>query len=165
MKAEMCGAVFAARLKNYFQKHCRIEVERWHHLIDSQTVLGAIQRETYGYQAFYANWVGEIQNSTNIRDWWWIPGSLNFADLLTRCASQADLTEESERQLGPEFLQLPESKWPKKSAQDLAAHARDSIIKMQKKKTFVAVLTRSQQGAQTQQEPKKPCPRPGNHPH
>lgn len=34
--AEMCGAVFAARLKNYFQRHCRIEVERWYHLIDSQ---------------------------------------------------------------------------------------------------------------------------------
>lgn len=47
VKAEMCGAVFAARLKNYFQRHCRIEVERWYHLVDSQTVLGAIQRERW----------------------------------------------------------------------------------------------------------------------
>lgn len=147
VKAEMCGAVFAAWLKNYFQRHCRIEVERWYHLIDSQTILGAIQRESYGYQTFYANRVGEVQSSTDIRDWWWIPGSLNIADILTRGASPADLTEDSEWQLGPKFLQLPESEWPKKSAQDVTAHARDNIIKMQKK-TFVAVLTRSQQKAQ-----------------
>lgn len=47
VKAEMCGVVFAASLKNYFQRHCRIEVERWYHLVDIQTILGAIQREIW----------------------------------------------------------------------------------------------------------------------
>lgn len=51
--------------------------------------------------------------------------------------------------MGPKFLQLPESEWPKKSAQDVTPHARDNIIRLQKK-TFVAVLTRSQQRAQDQ---------------
>lgn len=109
--------------------------------------MGAIQRESYGYQTFYANRVGEIQSSTDVRDWWWIPGSLNIADIITRGPSPADLTEESEWELGPKFLQLPESEWPKKSVQDVVAYARDEIIKMQKK-TFVALLTRSQQRAQ-----------------
>ncbi|XP_060757417.1 methyltransferase-like protein 23 isoform X2 [Neoarius graeffei] len=95
VKAEMCGAVFAARLKNYFQKHCRIEVKRWYHLVDSQTILGAIQRESYGYQTFYANRVGEIQSSTDIRDWWWIPGAENIADIITRGASPDDLIKKS----------------------------------------------------------------------
>ena len=147
VKAEMCGAVFAARLKTYFQRHCRIKVERWYHLVDSQTVLGAIQRESYGYQTFFANRVGEIQGSTDIRDWWWIPGPENIADIITRGASPDDLTEESEWQSGPKFLWLPESEWPKKSAKDVAAQARDNIAKIQKK-AFVAVLTRSQQKAQ-----------------
>ncbi|XP_058503794.1 uncharacterized protein LOC131471311 [Solea solea] len=149
VKAEMCGAVFAARLKNYFQKHCRIDVERWYHLVDSQTILGAIQRESYGYQTFFANRVGEIQSSTDVRDWWWIPGSVNIADIITRGASPDDLTEESEWQSGPKFLQLPESEWPKKSAKDVAAQAKDNITKIQKK-TFVAALTRSQLKAQDQ---------------
>ncbi|KAK7918661.1 hypothetical protein WMY93_009945 [Mugilogobius chulae] len=83
VKAEMCGAVFAARLKNYFQRHCRIDVEKWFHLVDSQTVLGAIQRESYGYQTFFANRIGEIQSSTNVDDWWWIPGPVNIADIIT----------------------------------------------------------------------------------
>lgn len=147
VKAELCGAVFAARLKNYFQRHCRIDVERWYHLVDSQTILGAIQRESYGYQTFFANRVGEIQSSTDIRDWLWIPGSANIADIITRGASPDNLTEDSEWQSGPQFLQLPESEWPKKSAKDISVQAGDSITKMQKK-TFVAVLTRSQEKAQ-----------------
>lgn len=49
--------------------------------------------------------------------------------------------------MGPQFLQLPESEWPKKSAKDIAAQARENITKIQKK-TFVAVLTQSQQEAQ-----------------
>lgn len=61
VKAEVCGAVYAACLKKYFQKHCRIHVGKWYHLVDSQTVLGAIQRESYGYQTFFANWIGEIK--------------------------------------------------------------------------------------------------------
>lgn len=45
--------------------------------------------------------------------------------------------------MGPNFLQLSESEWPKKSANDVAVQARDNVIKIQKK-TFVAALTRSQ---------------------
>lgn len=143
----MCGAVFAAWLKNYFQKHCQIDVERWYHLVYSRTILGAIQRESYGYQTFFVNRVGEIQSSTDIRSCWWIPGPANIADIIIRGASPDDLTEESEWQSSPQFLQLPESEWPKKSVKDVGAQARDNITKIQKK-TFVAVLTRSQHKAQ-----------------
>lgn len=131
VKAEMCGAVFAARLKGYFERHCRILVEKWYHLVDIQTVLGAIQRESYGYQTFLANQVGEIQNSTNVQDWWWISGALNVADLITRGAGPKDLTEDSEWQTGPKFLNLQEGEWPKRSAKDAAAVARESIEKIQ----------------------------------
>lgn len=64
VKAKLCGAVFAVRLKKYFEKHCCIQVKQWYHFVDSQTVLGAIQRESYGFQTFFANRIGEIQSST-----------------------------------------------------------------------------------------------------
>ena len=89
VKAEVCGAVYAGRLKKYFQKHCSIRVEKWYHLIDSRTVLGAIQRESYGYQTFFANRIGEIQGSTNVQDWWWIPGPLNIADIISKQARRS----------------------------------------------------------------------------
>lgn len=143
VKAEVCGAVFAARLKKYFQRHCRVPVEKWYHLVDSQTVLGAVQRESYGYQTFFANRIGEIQSSTNVQDWWWVPGQINIADIITRGAGPKDLGEDSEWQSGPKFLRLSVNEWPIKSAKDVAAAARENITKIQKK-AFVAALTRAQ---------------------
>lgn len=151
VKAEVCGAVYAARLKKYFQKHCRIRVEKWYHLVDSQTVLGAIQRESYGYQTFFANQIGEIQGSTDIRDWWWIPGPLNIADI-SRGASPRDLDEGSNWQAGPKFLSLPESGWPVRSAKDVADEARENVVRIQKK-AFVAALTRAGAKKESGQSP------------
>lgn len=107
VKAEVCGAVFASRLRKYFETHCRIQVEKWFHFVDSQTVLGAIQRESYGFQTFFANRVGEIQSNSQVQDWWWIPGPQNIAELITRGGGPKDLDETSEWQTGPKFLALP----------------------------------------------------------
>lgn len=134
--------VFASRLKRYFELHSQIQVERWYHFLDSQTVLGAIQRESYGYQTFFANRIGEIQSSTKVQDWWWLPGTLNIADVITRGTNPQNLKEDSEWQNGPKFLSLPEDQWPIKSAKELAATAKDSINKLQKT-AFVAALTRA----------------------
>ncbi|XP_054611256.1 uncharacterized protein LOC129169152 [Dunckerocampus dactyliophorus] len=151
VKAEVCGAVYAARLKKHFQKQCSIHVEKWHHLVDSQTVLGAIQRENYGYQTFFANRIGEIQGSTNVQDWWWIPGPLNIADIISRGASPKELDEGTEWQQGPKFLSLPETEWPVKSAKDVAVKAKENLMRIQRK-TFVAALTRAGEKAEPRPE-------------
>ncbi|CAI5678593.1 unnamed protein product [Oreochromis niloticus] len=142
VKAELCGAVFGSRLKKYFEAQSRIQVERWYHFVDSQMVIGAIQRESYGYQTFFANRIGEIQSSTRIQDWWWIPGAQNIADVVTRGASPRDLDEDSKWQNGPRFLSLPVSEWPVRSAKELAATAKENVNKLQRK-AFVAALTRA----------------------
>lgn len=129
-------------MKKYFQKHCSIHVKKWYHLVDSQTLLGAIQRESYGYQTFFANRIGEIQGSTNVQDWWWIPGALNIADIISRGVSPEELDEGTEWQRGPKFLCLPESGWPVKSAKDVAVQARENLMRIQKK-AFVAALNRA----------------------
>lgn len=153
VKAEVCGAVFASHLKKYFELHSRIQVERWYHLIDSQTILGEIQRESYGFQTFFANRIGEIQSSTRIQDWWWIPGPRNIANVITRGAGPQDLDDGSEWHEGPMFLRSPVEEWPIKSAKELAATARENISKLQKK-AFVAVVTRAKaKDPETKQEP------------
>lgn len=142
IKVEMCRAVVASWLKKYFELHSRIQVEGWYHFVASQTILGAIQRESYGYQTFFANRIGEIQTNTRIQEWWWIPGPQNIADIITRGASPQDLDDDSEWQRGPKFLSLPVEEWPITSAKELAATARESINRLQKK-SFVAALTRA----------------------
>ena len=87
--------------------------------MDSQTVLGAIQRESYGYQTFFANRVGEIQKAGPVEDWWWIPGEHNTADIITRGGTHEDLKEDSTWQDGPEFLKWPVEEWPKKQQERL----------------------------------------------
>lgn len=78
IKAELCSAVFATHLKRYFEKHCRIDVTRWIHFVDSQTILGAIQKASYGYQTFFVNRIGEIQKAGPVEDWRWVEGNLSF---------------------------------------------------------------------------------------
>lgn len=151
VKAEVCGAVFAIRLRKYFEKHGRIKVEKWFHLLDSQMVLGAIQRDSYGFQTFFANRIGEIQKTGAVGDWWWIPGNLNIADIITRGASSKDLDEDSMWQNGPEFLKRSENKWPKRSAAEIADDARERVNKLQRK-VFSAAVTRAQMEKRTEEK-------------
>lgn len=143
IKAEMCGAVFASRLRKYVEKHGRLNIERWIHLVDSQTVLGAIQKDSYGYQTFYANRIGEIQKAGPVDEWKWIEGCRNIADIITRGATPEELDEESEWQRGPEFLRRPEAEWPVKSASVVATGISDEVTRLQRK-AFSAVVTRTQ---------------------
>ncbi|XP_036068500.1 uncharacterized protein LOC112152419 [Oryzias melastigma] len=143
VKAELCGAVFAARLRQYVEKHSRMNVDTWFHLVDSQTVLGAIQRNSYGYQTFIANRVGEIQKAVPVEDWWWIPGNVNVADCITRGTGPEDLHEDSEWQRGPQFLRKPLTEWPIKSAKEIAASSKEEVNKLQRK-SFSSAITRAQ---------------------
>ena len=143
VKAEICGAVFASRLKGHMLKHSRLEVDKWFHFVDSQTVLGAIQRDSYGFQTFFANRVGEIQKSGPASDWWWIPGEENVADLVTRGCTLEQLQPDSPWQKGPKFLSAPVEAWPMRSAAEVAARSREAVGAL-RRKAFSAVTTRAQ---------------------
>lgn len=93
IKAVLCGSVFATRLKTYYERHCHIVVKRWIHFVDSQTILAAIQKDSYGHQTFFANRIGEIQGAGHAEDWRWIEGNCNIADILTRGATLEELNE------------------------------------------------------------------------
>ena len=71
-----------------------------------------IQKESYGFNTFAAVRVGEIQEGTNTKDWYWTASEFNIADLLTRGSKPNDIDINSEWQKGPHFLQLHESEWP-----------------------------------------------------
>ena len=140
IKAELCGAVFATRLKTYFEKHCYIKVEQWIHFVDSQTILGAIQKDSYGYQTFFANRIGEIQKAGPVDSWRWVEGKDNIADPITRGASPEELAEGSVWQEGPGFLKLPESDWPVKTAGDINPSVTEEIGEL-RRKAFSALVT------------------------
>ena len=71
-----------------------------------------IQRESYGFNTFAATRIGEIQEGTNIADWYWTEGKHNIADLLTRGKKPSDISLGSVWQKGPDFLRRAEDEWP-----------------------------------------------------
>ena len=75
-----------------------------------------IQKESYGFKTFVGVRIGEIQELTNKEDWYWIEGTQNIADIISRGAAARDLREGSEWQNGPAFLKLPEEEWPIKQS-------------------------------------------------
>lgn len=97
------------------------------HLIDSQMVLGAIQRESYGYKTFFGDRIGEIQETKNVEDWWWIKGNLNISDIVT-CEAESDNLKEVHH-----FCTSPQRNGPLKSAKDVTTEAKEEITNYKRK--------------------------------
>ena len=112
VRLELCGALLQARLKEFLNKESRIKIAKLYHIVDSQIVRAMVQKESYGFNTFSAIRVGEIQESTEVSQWYWVSTKLNIADLVTRGASPKALCKGSIWQNGPDFLKLPEDEWP-----------------------------------------------------
>ena len=60
------------------------EFDKEYFILDSQIVRAMVRKESYGFNTFVAVRIGEIQENTNPRNWYWIEGKNNIADWLTR---------------------------------------------------------------------------------
>ena len=114
VRLELCGAVLSARVRMTIQKETEFEFHKVVHFVDSEIVHAMINRDSYGFNTFVANRVGEIQQCTRTEEWAWIPGKTNIADVITRGSSISQIHEQSEWQEGPSFLKEEEGKWPAK---------------------------------------------------
>ena len=112
-RIELYGArVINRRLKEVITAKCQYRFQQIYHVVDSQTAHAVLQKETYGFNVFAATRVGEIQEGTDIADWYWISGEHNIADWLTRGKDPTYINQESVWQRVSDFLQIPEDEWP-----------------------------------------------------
>ena len=111
VRLKLNGAVLAKRLKECIMKECRYTCQRVYFIIDSEIVLGMIQKDSYGFKTYVGVRVAEIQRGTNTCDWYWIDGEENIADATTRVQKPSFLGEDGLWQNGPEFLKLTEGEW------------------------------------------------------
>ncbi|XP_055633360.1 uncharacterized protein LOC129773740 [Toxorhynchites rutilus septentrionalis] len=79
---------------------------------DSRDVLHWINSDHRRYSQFVAFRVSELLEISEPAEWRWVPTRLNVADDGTKWDGTPDLTPESRWFTGPDFLWLPESKWP-----------------------------------------------------
>ena len=112
VRLELAGAVLSKRIRSSITKYSRLNFTKVIHIVDSEIIRVRINKESYGFNTFVATRVGEIQNVTDISEWFWIKSESNIADILTKGRSPSELDPSSEWQCGPKFLKLPIDKWP-----------------------------------------------------
>ena len=117
VRIELCGAVIGKRLRETLQSEMELKFERVIHIIDSEIVQAMIWKESYGFNTFVANRIGELHQTTKPNEWHWVAGKpwLNVADLTTRGCSPKEMHAGSIWQEGPEFLKQEEGFWPTES--------------------------------------------------
>ncbi|UYV79073.1 hypothetical protein LAZ67_17001003, partial [Cordylochernes scorpioides] len=108
-RLELMAMVLGARLANAIQAALKRKCETtlWS---DSTTALSWIKKEIE-WRVFVRNRVREIQATTNLNDWKFVPSQLNPADLLSRGCPPSQFVQ-SRWWEGPEWLKKPKEFWP-----------------------------------------------------
>ena len=115
VRLELCGALLGSRLRKTIELELgNIQFVKVIHIVDSEIVHGMVHKDSYGFNTFAGNRVGEIHGTCSPDDFFWTPGRLNISDLLTRGVHPDQLGEGSEWQEAPDFLKLDEEFWPVK---------------------------------------------------
>ena len=131
---ELSGAVISKRLCCFIQEELRYQFEKVYHIVDSEIVKAMISKESYRFNTFAANRISEIQSKTEVSEWYWVNGTLNIADWITKGKSPVDLQSRSVWQEGPAFLKLPVESWP------IVSHADVTDLPERIKTVFVAAV-------------------------
>ena len=96
VRLELCGAVLNSRLYYFIRKEMPdLEFHQTFHIVDSEIVMAMINKESYGFNTFAANRIGEIHQNTERHNWYWIEGKLNVADITTRGCNAGEFGEGS----------------------------------------------------------------------
>ena len=111
VRLELCGALLGTRLRTFITKETRMNFKQTFHFTDSEIVKAMMNKSSYGFDTFEANRLGEMQRNSNKQEWFWLPGSLNIADLITRGCSPENLNIDSPWQNGLDVFKEPEEVW------------------------------------------------------
>lgn len=109
-RLELMACLVGVRQANMVKGAISTDDVKMYFFSDSTTALAWIKRTT-DWGIFVGNRVKEIRSSTKPDQWFHVPGIHNPADLPSRGCSPNQLLE-SKWWEGPDWLQLPEEKWP-----------------------------------------------------
>ena len=93
LRLELCGAVLSKRLRTFITREMRRNYVKEYFIVDSEIVRAMIQKESYGFSTFSALRIGEIQEETQPKDWYWVEGKENPADMTTRGTNRKKLAQ------------------------------------------------------------------------
>ena len=112
-RLELSAALLAARLGNAVKAEMNSDVliQAEHYWSDSTAVLAMIGNVSTRFNVFVSNRLQEIQDTTSIDSWHYVPTKENVADGLSRGLIPEDVIGSSYFN-GPHFIALPPEHWP-----------------------------------------------------
>lgn len=111
-RLELEGAILGVRLANNISQSHSIKPSKRFFWTDSKTVLSWIRSDHRKYRQFVAFRVSEILESTDIKEWRYVPTGLNVADDATKWQKHPIFESESRWYRGPDFLYQCKEQWP-----------------------------------------------------
>lgn len=95
---KLCGAVLSKKGRKVIEDECRFNFSQVYQFVDSETFLCSIHTTSTKFKIFEGVRIAEIQSATNgdCKKWFWVKGTENTADWLTRGRIPADLGPNSE---------------------------------------------------------------------
>ena len=103
-RLELQAAVLAVRLKDTLINQLDINIDEYFIYSDSQIVLNCIKNIEKDFKPFVMHRLNEIRSNSLIKQWRYIPGSENVADMCTRTNVFKNLTPTSIWIKGPKFV-------------------------------------------------------------
>ena len=112
-KLELQAVVLGNRSGKSTMKNSIWKFSKVHRIVDSECTLSTLKKDTLKLPEFQSNRVGECMESSDISEWFHTRSKYNIADLGTRNeATVQSISEESEWQLGKQWMYLPVDQWP-----------------------------------------------------
>jgi hypothetical protein len=114
-RMELLGALLAVRLAKKIQDSFTfVEVKGTRYFTDSPAVLGMLRCDSASFLEFVGTRVSQVKSlSSPEKEWFWIPGDCNLADMGTRPnVEPGDLQEGTNYQDGILWMGIPEEDWP-----------------------------------------------------
>ncbi|XP_062541852.1 uncharacterized protein LOC134209845 [Armigeres subalbatus] len=116
-RLELQACIIGCRLIETICSALNLAVEARYFWTDSTTVLSWIKSDSRRYHPYVAFRVGEILNTSNVDEWYYVPSKQNVADEATKWGNGIEFTPTNRWYTGEPFLYQPQSKWPKQLKQ------------------------------------------------
>lgn len=112
-RLELTAAILGTRLSLTICASLTVKIKKIFYWTDSRTVLSWIRSDTRKIKGqFVAFRISEIQDSTNVNDWKYVPSKLNVSDDATKWNKKLNVNIENRWFSGPAFLHRPDTEWP-----------------------------------------------------
>lgn len=128
-RLELCGALLMSKSVKRVLKTLKCPISNLFYWTDSAIVLCWLSLEPRSLKTFVCNRISEIQQITDVNNWYHIVSSQNPADIISRGMSPVDLENNNLWWHGPPFLMKSQRFWP--SGKHVSNFARQSNEKSQ----------------------------------